>query len=199
MVFSVQEVSDLLVATPGHGLKYRAALSISFGAGLRASEVCNLKVSDSDRDSDRMLIHVDQGKGGEDRKVMLSPGLLGLMRAYWKEARPQNSGASSPPDTPCVGSKAHHGCPLKRGRITSAKHMVGIRKPSTRHTLWHSFATHPLEANTDVRVVRILLGHAKLTTTARYTHVATKTIKETVFPDEMLASLQDQTLRRSLE
>ena len=85
MVFSVQEVSELLMATPG--LKYRAALSISYGAGLRASEVCNLKISDIN--SNRMLIHVDQGKGGKDRKVMLSPGLLGLLREYWKEARPE--------------------------------------------------------------------------------------------------------------
>lgn len=78
VVFSVQEVSDLLMATPGPRLKYLAALSISYGAGLRASEVCNLKISDID--SNRMLIHVDQGKGGKDRKDMLSPGLLGLLR-----------------------------------------------------------------------------------------------------------------------
>ena len=87
VVLSVEEVSDLLMAAPGPGLKYRAALSISYGAGLRASEVCNLKISDID--SDRMLIHVEQGKGQKDRKVMLSPGLLELLRDYWREARPQ--------------------------------------------------------------------------------------------------------------
>jgi site-specific recombinase XerD len=73
VVFSVEEVSDILMAAPGPGLKYRAALSISYGAGLRAAEVCNLKIGDID--SDRMLIHVEQGKGRKDRKVMLSPGL----------------------------------------------------------------------------------------------------------------------------
>ena len=78
---------SLLAAAPGPGLKYRAALSISYGAGLRASEVCNLKVSDID--SDRMLIHVDEGKGQKDRKVMLSPDLRDLLRDYWREARPE--------------------------------------------------------------------------------------------------------------
>jgi integrase/recombinase XerD len=87
VVFSVEEVSDLLMATPGPGLKYRAALSISYGGGLRAAEVCNLKVGDID--SDRMLIHVEQGKGRKDRKVMLSPSLLALLRDYWREARPE--------------------------------------------------------------------------------------------------------------
>ena len=87
VVFSVEEVSDILMAAPGPGLKYRAALSISYGAGLRAAEVCNLKIGDID--SDRMLIHVELGKGQKDRKVMLSPGLLELLRAWWREARPE--------------------------------------------------------------------------------------------------------------
>ena len=83
----VKEVGDLLAAVPGPGLKYRAALGISYGAGLRASEVCNLKVCDID--SDRMLIHVDEGKNSKDRKAMLSPALLDLLRDYWREARPE--------------------------------------------------------------------------------------------------------------
>lgn len=86
-VLSIEDVSELLAAAPGPGLKYRAALSISDGAGLRASEVCNLKISDID--SDRMLIHVDEGTGGRDRKAMLSPSLLDLLRDYWRESRPE--------------------------------------------------------------------------------------------------------------
>ena len=87
IVLSFEEVSAVLSAAPGPGLKYRAALGIGYGAGLRASEVTNLKVRDID--SDRMLIHVERGKGGKDRDVMLSPSLLELLRDYWREARPQ--------------------------------------------------------------------------------------------------------------
>jgi integrase/recombinase XerD len=191
MVFSVEEVSSILMVTPGPGLKYRAALSISYGAGLRASEVCNLKVSDID--SDGMLIHVDHGKGGKDRKVMLSPGLLVLMRDYWLEARPEGWLFPGNPKINPISSRQ-----LNRA-FTSAKHMAGISKPATLHTLRHSFATHLLEANTNIRVIQVLLGHAKLTTTAQYTHVATKTIKDTVSPFEMLAQLQDHTIKRGLE
>jgi integrase/recombinase XerD len=191
VVFSAEEVSDILMAAPGPGLKYRAALSISYGAGLRAAEVCNLKIGDID--SDRMLIHVEQGKGQKDRKVMLSPGLLELLRAWWREARPEGWLFPGKPKINPISPRQ-----LNRA-FTSAKHMAGVKKIATLHTLRHSFATHLLEANTDVRVIQVLLGHAKLTTTARYTHVATKTIRDTVSPYEMLAKLQDQTVKRSLE
>jgi site-specific recombinase XerD len=203
IVFSVEEVSDILMAAPGPSLKYRAALSISYGAGLRAAEVCNLKIGDIDSAPSRackhalpgsgMLIHVELGKGQKDRKVMLSPGLLELLRAWWREARPEGWLFPGKPKINPISPRQ-----LNRA-FTSAKHMAGVKKPATLHTLRHSFATHLLEANTDVRVIQVLLGHAKLTTTARYTHVATKTIRDTVSPYEMLAKLQDQTVKRSLE
>ena len=191
VVLSVEEVSELLKAAPGPGLKYRAALSISYGAGLRAAEVCNLKISDID--SDRMLIHVDQGKGGKDRKVMLSPDLLGLLRNYWYEARPAGWLFPGKREITPVSSRQ-----LSRA-FNSAKHVIGITKPATLHTLRHSFATHLLEANTDVRVIQVLLGHAKLSTTARYTHVATKLIRDTISPFEDLKKLNVQTRKRKPE
>ena len=191
VVLSVEEVSDLLTAVPGPGLKFRAALGISYGAGLRAAEVCNLRLADID--SDRMLIHVDHGKNGRDRKAMLSPTLLSLLRDYWKEARPEGWLFPGKPKINPLSPRQ-----LNRA-FASAKDMAGIKKKATLHTLRHSFATHLLEANVDVRVIQVLLGHAKLSTTARYTHVANKTIRDTVSPYEMLANLQDRTMIRSLE
>ena len=176
IILSPEEVSAVLAAAPGPGLKYRAALSISYGAGLRASEVTNLKVRDID--SDRMLIHVERGKGGKDRDVMLSPSLLDLLRAYWREARPQ--GWLFPGQ-----SRVEPMSPRSLNRaFNSAKAMAGIKKPATLHSLRHSFATHLLEADTDVLVIQVLLGHAKLTTTARYAHVATKTLRKVASPFE---------------
>ncbi|MBL6849150.1 MAG: tyrosine-type recombinase/integrase [Planktomarina temperata] len=159
-VLSIEEVSEVIAAAPGPGLKYRAALSISYGAGLRTSEVCSLKVSNID--SNRMLINVDEGKGGKDRKVMLSPDLPDLLRDYWREAQPAGWLFSGKPTINPISSRQ-----LRR-TFNSAKHLVGISRPATLHTLRHSFATHLLEANIDVRVIQVLLGHAKLSTTAHY-------------------------------
>lgn len=93
-VLSIEEVSEVTAAAPGPGLQYRAALSISYGAGSRASEVCSLKVSDID--SDRMLIHVDEGKGGKDRKVMLSPDLRNRLHNQNPQIAPSNLRGSYP-------------------------------------------------------------------------------------------------------
>ena len=181
-ILSQEEVLELLEAAPGPGLKYKAALSVAYGAGLRAKEVVSLKVSDID--SDRMLIRVEQGKNKKDRMVMLAPSLLELLRDYYREHRPQ-------------GWLFHGRAPgthlstrqLNRAFCTARK-MVGITKKVTLHTLRHSFATHLLEQNTDVRIIQVLLGHSKLTTTARYTHVATKTIQDVTSPLDMIRRLR---------
>ena len=137
-----------------------------------------------------MLIHVVQGKGRKDRKVMLSPGLLDLLRAYWLEARPEGWLFPGKPKINQISPRQ-----LNRA-FTSAKRMAGIHKPATLHTLRHSFATHLLEAGTDVRVIQVLLGHAKLTTTAQYTKVATRMIRDTASPFEALKQLNLPTRKK---
>jgi integrase/recombinase XerD len=177
VVLSPEEVARLLDAAPG--LKYKAALSAAYGAGLRATEVISLKVSDID--SKRMLIRVEQGKGRRDRYVMLSAHLLNLLRAWWKAARPQGwLFPGRDPAQPMTTRQLNRAC-------HAAAHMAEITKRVSLHTLRHSFATHLLEQNIDVRVIQVLLGHAKLDTTALYTRVATKTISEVTSPLEHIA------------
>jgi integrase/recombinase XerD len=180
VVLSLEEVARLLDAAPS--LKYRTALSVAYGAGLRASEVVALKVSDID--SQRMVIRVEQGKGRKDRYVMLSPHLLDLLRAWWKLARPQGwlfpgQNRLNPLTTRQLNRACH-----------AAAHSAEIDKRVSLHTLRHSFATHLLEQNIDIRVIQVLLGHAKLDTTALYTRVATKTIQQVMSPLDRITLTQ---------
>jgi len=180
-VLSPDEVARLLDAAPGPGLKYRAAFSVAYGAGLRASEVVNLKLGDID--SERMVIRVEQGKGRKDRHVMLSPHLLGLLRDYWREARPQGwLFPGQNPLNPVTTRQLNRAC-------RTARAAAGLSKRVTPHTLRHSFATHLLEQNTDIRVIQVLLGHARLETTALYTHVASRTIRDVMSPLEAVQRL----------
>src|SRR5262252_7962019 len=180
VVLSTEEVARLLDAAPG--LKYKAALSVAYGAGLRAAEVVSLKVSDID--SKRMIVRVEQGKGGKDRNVMLSPHLLNLLRAWWKAARPRGwLFPGRDPAQPMTTRQLNRAC-------HAAAQMAEINKRVSLHTLRHSFATHLLEQNTDVRVIQVLLGHSKLDTTALYTRVATKTISEVRSPFEKLKEIR---------
>ena len=171
VVLSQEEVARLLQAAPG--LKYKAALSVAYGAGLRVSEVANLKVSDID--SGRMMLRVEQGKGQRDRDVMLSPHLLELLREWWKAARPRVwlFPGQNPinPVTPRQLNRA----------VTVAKDLAGISKrvsPHTPRVTARGFATHLLEQGVDIRVIQVLLGHAKLETTALYTRVAVSTVRD---------------------
>jgi integrase/recombinase XerD len=172
VVLSPDEVACLLEAAPT--LKSKAALSVAYGAGLRASEVVALKVSAIA--STRMVIRLEQGKGRKDRYVMRSPQLLALLRAWWKAARPQGwlfPGQNRVnPLTPRQLNRACH----------AAARLAEIDKPVSLHTLRHSFATHLLEQNVDIRVIQVLLGHTKLDTTARYTRVATQLIRTVMSP-----------------
>src|SRR5271169_4375898 len=175
-VLSPEEVARLLEAAPG--VKYKAALSVAYGAGLRVSEVATLKVSDID--SKRMLLRIEQGKGRKDRYAMLSPVLLELLRDWWRIARPTAwLFPGRDPVQPISTRQLNRAC-------HAAVHMAEITKRVSPHTLRHSFATHLLEQNVDIRVIQVLLGHSKLETTALYTRIATNTIRAVMSPLERL-------------
>lgn len=178
VVLSAEEVARILEAAPGPGLRYRAAFSVAYGGGLRASEVTHLKVGDID--SDRMLIRVEQGKGRKDRHVMLSPSLLDLLRDYWREARPAGWLFPGRNRIDPISTRQFNRA------FGVARDFAGIKKAVSPHSLRHSFATHLLESGTDIRVIQVLLGHAKLETTTVYTKVATKTIRDVTSPLDML-------------
>jgi len=180
IVLSPEEVARLLEAAPG--VKYKAALSVAYGAGLRVSEVVSLKVSDID--STRMMLRVEQGKGGKDRHAMLSPQLLELLRDWWRIARPQVwLFPGRDPIDPMSTRQLNRAC-------HAAAHMAEITKRISPHTLRHSFATHLLEQDIDIRVIQVLLGHAKLDTTALYTRVAASTIRDVMSPLDRLTPLK---------
>ena len=176
VVLNQEEMVRLIEAAPG--LKYKAAFGVAYGAGLRVSEVVALKVSDID--SQRMTLRVEQGKGQRDRYVMLSPQLLEWLRDWWRAARPQ--GWLFPGMDPINPMTERH-----FGRVVSAAaRQAGIAKRVSPHTLRHSFATHLLEQGVDIRVIQVLLGHAKLETTALYTRVAVNTIRVVASPLDKL-------------
>jgi len=179
-VLTQDEVARLLEAAPG--AKYKAALSVAYGAGLRASEVVSLKVSDID--SARMILRVEQGKGRKDRYTMLSPLLLDLLREWWRIDRPKAwLFPGQNPINPMTTRQLNRAC-------HAAAQLAEIGKRVSMHTLRHSFATHLLEQDIDIRVIQVLLGHAKLNTTALYTRVATSTIRKVMSPLDRLSLLE---------
>ena len=173
-VLSPEDVGRLLEAAPGPGLKYKAALSVAYGAGLRAAEVVALTVSDID--SKRMLIRVEQGKGRKDRHAMLSPRLLEVLRAWWRQCRSQGwLFPSRDPLLPITTRQLNRTCHM-------AAEVAGLGTWITPHTLRHCFATHLLEARYDARVIQVLLGHSKLETTSHYAQVATNLLRTVKSP-----------------
>jgi site-specific recombinase XerD len=171
IVLSADEVARLFAALTD--LKYRAILMTAYAAGLRVSEVTRLRVQDID--SQRMIIRVF-GKGQKERHVMLSPRLLKILRAYWKALRPRDylfPGADL--GTPICSKTVCTAC-------NRASKKAGLDKHVTVHTLRHSFATHLLEAGTDLRTIQVLLGHSSIRTTARYLHVTTASLAKTQSP-----------------
>jgi site-specific recombinase XerD len=176
VILSREEVAHFLESIAS--FKHRTLLMTAYAAGLRVSEVTRLQLTDID--SQRMMIRVDQGKGRKDRYVMLSPQLLEILRAYWQATRPKQW--LFPGDI--------LGRPITTGAVEQAcqkaRRVSGIKKPITPHSLRHGFATHLLEAGTDVRKIQLLMGHRSLATTARYLRVATTTVCATTSPFDLL-------------
>ncbi len=192
VVLSSAEARRMLAASetasPG-GLRYRCALSIAYGSGLRASEVVRLKAGDID--SERMVIRVQEGKGQKDRYALLPDPLLELLRLHWLSLSHRQKGGG----WLFAGQKPHNHLTTRQlSRACKAAALAaGIEKRVSLHTLRHSFATHLLEQGTDVRVIQALLGHKKLETTARYVQVAAKILHEVKSPLERIEPATSKT------
>jgi len=182
VVLSLDEVTRFFQAITS--LRHRAILMTAYAAGLRISEVLALRVDDID--SQRMVIRIRQAKGSKDRYVRLSPRLLIWLREYWKAHRRPKVSKPSPwlfpgnvPGQPLSNKPVYEAC-------QAACLAAGLDKTVTVHTLRHSFATHLLEAGTDLRTIQLLLGHRSLNTTARYLPVATAAMQSTRSPLDRL-------------
>ena len=182
IILSVEEVTRLLKSASN--LKNQAALSVAYGAGLRASEVVHLTANDID--NERMVIRVEQGKGKRDRYAMLSPSLLEILRAWWRAGQSRNhllpGGWLFPGQNPVNALSTRQ---LNRA-FHDARKAAKIDKPVSLHSLRHAFATHLLEQHQDIRVIQVLLGHQKIENTMRYTHVAANLLREVKGPLEYL-------------
>jgi site-specific recombinase XerD len=181
-ILSPAEVRRVLEGTATR--KQRALLATTYAAGLRVSEVVRLQLGDID--TQRMSLRVEQGKGGKDRYTLLSPRLLEELRAYWRQYRPAlwlfpARGGNRPMDV-STAQKFYYAAKLK----------AGITKRGGIHALRHAFATHLLEAGTDLHTIQRLLGHGDLRTTMRYFHLARQTVLATPSPLEWLDQASPQ-------
>jgi integrase/recombinase XerD len=178
-ILSGTEVEQLLGLV--EQLKYRVLLTVVYGAGLRISEACRLRVEDID--SKRRLLHIRQSKGRKDRFVVLSQRLLEILREYWKQVQPVG-----PFLFPGAQPDSHISKASVRLAWKFAVARSGIRKRITVHLLRHSFATHLLEMGADIRVVQVLLGHSSIRTTARYTQVSQRHVGSLTSPYDLLGT-----------
>ena len=173
---TVQQLTAFLTAI--RKPKYRALFMTCYAAGLRLGEVCHLRVQDID--SQRMVLRVRHGKGGKERLTVLSPRLLEVLRSYWRLAKPKDwLFPGYPPTRPVTVDSA-------RDVFHRARAKAGLPEGYTPHSLRHSFATHLLDAGTDLVLIQKLLGHACIRTTSRYTHVSLRRIQQTVSPLDQL-------------
>ncbi len=192
-VLSREEVSRLINAA---GNLFRRTLLITlYGTGMRRSELASLKVGDID--SQRMIIRVVAGKGGKDRDLPLSSALLETLREYWQWRKPKlymfpTRTRGRTLDQPISDKTVWIAC-------SDAARQAGIKKRITPHTLRHSWATHLLEAGTDLRTIQVLLGHGDLETTAQYLHLSQRHLQTVVNPLDGLSLASTQNISRSFE
>lgn len=181
VILDLEEVSTFIGAISN--LKYRVLAILAYATGLRTAEALHLRIGDID--SKRMMIRVNQGKWKTDRDVPLAPTLLAWLRTYWKLVRPTSylfPGEKA--GQPLAASNVNRA--WQRARIDS-----GISKAVTVRMLRHSFATHLLEAGTNIRIIQALLGHRSLNTTGIYTHVSSTTVRAVPSPVESLPNLPE--------
>ena len=191
VVLSQEEVTRLIDAASN--LSHRAMLMTLYSTGLRRAEMVRLKVSDID--SQRMVMHVHQGKGSKDRDVPLSPKLLETLREYWRWRKPRTylfpgGAANHGKDVPLTPKAVWLAC-------RKAAVQAEIQKPISPHTLRHSYATHLLEAGADLRTIQLLLGHADIKHTTVYLHLSQRHLHAVANPLDALAVSDPAHTRRS--
>ena len=188
-ILSREEVARLIEASSS--LFERTLLMVLYGTGMRRAEIARLKIADID--SQRMIVHVVNGKGGKDRDLPLSPALLETLRAYWRWLKPRTwlfpSRLHRDAEQPITDKIVWRACAQARKR-------AGIRKRVSPHLIRHSWATHLLEAGTDLRTIQLLLGHEDLETTARYLHLSQQHLHQVANPlEELKLSSVDESRR----
>jgi site-specific recombinase XerD len=192
-VLSPEEVSRLINAA---GTLFRRTLLMTlYGTGMRRSELAHLKVGDID--SQRMIIRVVAGKGGKDRDLPLRPTLLETLREYWRWRKPKlymfpTRTRGLPIEEPISDKTVCIAC-------SEAARRAGINKRVTPHTLRHSWATHLLEAGSDLRTIQVLLGHGDLETTAQYLHLSRRHLQAVSNPLDGLILAGTESVSRSFK
>jgi integrase/recombinase XerD len=178
-ILTQKEVGAIIGAV--ESVKYRTIIASAYATGMRITEVCRLQAR-GDVASERMVIHIRAGKGQKDRYVTLGESLLGLLKEYWRQTRPKGLYLfpGHKPDQPITPNSVYQ-------VFQKALKKTGIKKHVTLHTLRHCFATHLMEAHTDIRVIQALLGHNSIRTTSRYTHVSTELIGRIKSPLDSLS------------
>jgi len=181
-VLSEDEIAKLIESASS--AYHRVIITTLYATGMRRAELARLKIEDID--SQRMVIHVRQGKGGKDRDVTLSPRLLEVLRDYWKWRKPQvylfPSLLRPRPDKPITSKTIWYA-------VREAARRAGIKKRITPHTLRHSWATHLLERGTDLKTIQMLLGHVDLEATTIYLHLSQRHLQSMTNPVDTLSIL----------